>query len=115
MSLNFRATIQQYPLLGCFQLQKRRTGYENDHYSGQYFAVLTLTLAIAVVAFAADDAPRMEVEKLRIMLNNPSLSVLDVRIASDWRKRNRKTPCAVRVDPHDVSSWIGNSPKKTFW
>ena len=81
---------------------------------GQYFVVLTLTLAIAVVAFAADDAPRMEVEKLRTMLNNPSLSVLDVRIASDWRKSNRKIPGAVRVDPHDVSSWIGKFSKESI-
>ena len=77
----------------------------------KYVVVWTLTMAIAVVAFGADDAPRMEVQKLKAMLNQPNLSLLDVRIVSDWKKSKRKIPDAVRVDPHDVSSWSDKFPK----
>jgi rhodanese-related sulfurtransferase len=75
------------------------------------FLTLTMSLVFSTVAFGADDAPRIESEQLRAKLDQPGVYLLDVRIVSDWKKSDRKIPGAVRVDPHDVSSWAGKYPK----
>jgi rhodanese-related sulfurtransferase len=75
------------------------------------FRILAMSLIFATLAFGADDAPRIEPEQLRAKLDQPGLYLLDVRIVSDWKKSDRKIPGAVRVDPHDVSSWAGKYPK----
>lgn len=74
-------------------------------------AVLVIMIACATGVFADETVPRIGQEELLRILDDPALTVLDARIVKDWRKSDRKIKGAVRVDPHDVSSWIGNYPK----
>jgi rhodanese-related sulfurtransferase len=73
--------------------------------------ILAAAMVFAAIALSADDAPRIEPEQLKAKIGQPDLALLDVRIASDWGKSDSKIPGAVRVDPHDVSSWAGQFPK----
>ena len=64
--------------------------------------------AFIIPAYGEDDVPRISTEQLKGMLGNSDLVLLDGRIAKDWRKSDKKIVGAVRVDPHDVSSWAGD-------
>jgi hypothetical protein len=59
-------------------------------------------------AYAEETARSISQEQLLSILDTPSLTILDARLAKDWRNSDSKIKGAVRVDPHDVSSWIGN-------
>jgi rhodanese-related sulfurtransferase len=76
--------------------------------------ILTILFLLAVFSptlFADETVPRIGQEQLLGMLDDASLTILDARIVKDWRKSDSKIKGAVRVDPHDVSSWIGNYSK----
>jgi hypothetical protein len=79
---------------------------------GRFMLALLVLLTVFPLALYADEpVPRTGQEQLRGMLNDPSVTILDARTARDWRKSDSKIKGAVRVDPFDVSSWIGNYPK----
>lgn len=79
------------------------------------FAILICIVAAILIfasgGYAADDVPRISKEELLAELDNPDLALLDARVVTDWRKSDKKIQGAVRVDPHDVSSWAGDYPK----
>ena len=58
-----------------------------------------------------EDIPRMPKEDLRARLNDPEVSIIDVRYTPNWKKSDRKIPGAVREDPMEVGSWIDRYPK----
>ena len=74
-------------------------------------SVFIMSLAFISLVFGAEDDLRIEPETVRAKLDQPGLNLLDVRIVSDWKKSDLKIPGAVRVDPHDVSSWASKYPK----
>ena len=71
-----------------------------------------LLFAFALPAYGGDGAPRISTEELKGMLGSADLVLLDVRTAKDWKKSDIKISGAVRVDPKDVSSWVGNYGKE---
>ena len=71
-----------------------------------------LLFAFAMPAYGGDDAPRISTDELQAMLGSADLVLLDVRTAKDWKKSDIKISGAVRVDPKDVSSWVGNYGKE---
>lgn len=73
--------------------------------------VSAFVLMFPIAGYASDDVPRITVEELRDMLDKPGLAILDARIVKDWRKTDSKIKSAVRIDPHDVSSWAPNYAK----
>ncbi len=77
-------------------------------------AALSIALALswmfALLAFA-DDVPRISKEKLRAMLENPDISIIDVRSNVDWLGSHLKIRGASREDPRKVSSWLDKYPK----
>lgn len=73
--------------------------------SSKFLFMCMVVLTLIAVAFAADDTVRIESQELKTKLGQSDLSVVDVRIISDWKKSDRKIVGAVREDPHDVSSW----------
>lgn len=73
--------------------------------------VFAAILIFASAGYAAEDVPRISKEELLSELDNPDVALLDARIVTDWRKSDKKIRGAVRVDPHDVSSWADNYPK----
>jgi rhodanese-related sulfurtransferase len=54
---------------------------------------------------------RVSVEELKSMLGNPSVMIIDVRAAEDWKSSTEKIKGAVREDPEKVDAWMNNYPK----
>jgi rhodanese-related sulfurtransferase len=73
--------------------------------------IFLFLFAFTIPAYGEDDVPRISTEQLQEILGNSDLVLLDGRIAKDWRKSDKKIVGAVRVDPHDVSSWAGDYSK----
>ena len=80
----------------------------------RFMALLAVFMFVAAPALYGDDGPRISPEQLKEKLGQPGVSLLDVRIVSDWKKSDRKIVGALRVDPHDVSSWAKNIPKDSL-
>lgn len=72
-------------------------------------------LSLSASVYAVEDSLRIEPAALKAMLNQTDLTVIDVRIVSDWRTSDRKIVGAVREDPHNVSAWAGKSPKQNTY
>jgi len=72
-------------------------------------------LSLSTGVYAVENSLKIEPAALNAMLNQKNLTVIDVRIVSDWRTSDRKIAGAVRQDPHNVSSWAANSPKQNTY
>lgn len=55
---------------------------------------------------SSDMAPRISKEELNIRLDDPSLSILDVRWTNHWEKSAIKIKGAIRENPDDVTNWF---------
>ncbi len=44
-------------------------------------------------------------EELKELLNDPTITIIDVRDTNDWESSNVKIPGAIRENPYDVESW----------
>ncbi len=79
------------------------------------FAGLLVMLALfwtaPVSAVADDDAPRITKEELKAKLNEPAITVIDVRYGPNWKKSGQKIAKAVREDPNEIGSWVGKYGK----
>lgn len=76
------------------------------------FLFLVLLMPISAVA---SDLQIINKDELRNLLGSQNLIVLDVRTGSDWTSSGFKIKGAVREDPKNVSSWVGNYSKdKTY-
>lgn len=75
------------------------------------FTFLATAWIFSASGFAAEDAPRIAKEEVKVLLNDPNVAILDARIRSDWKKSDKKIKGAVRVDPLDVGAWAGSYPK----
>ena len=74
--------------------------------------MLALSCLVPGPAIAADDdAPRITKEKLKTMLGDPAVTVIDVRYKANWKKSGQKVARAVREDPNEISSWVGKYKK----
>ncbi len=68
--------------------------------------VAGMAAAIAAAPAAAQqDVPRMTVETLAGMLDNPDLIVVDARSGQDWNASEFKIQGAVRPDQSQLDSW----------
>ncbi len=56
---------------------------------------------------------RMTREELKasLLLGNPDLMILDVRVAQEWKGSNEKIQGAIREDPERVKTWADKYPK----
>jgi hypothetical protein len=79
-------------------------------------ALLIFFMAGIFTTFAKSaEAPRMTKEKLKAMLGNRDVVVIDVRTQRDWKESDSKIKGAVREEPNAVETWIQKYPKsKTF-
>ncbi len=57
--------------------------------------------------------PRMTREELKasLLLGNPDLMILDVRIGGEWGASREKIQGAIREDPEKVKNWADKYPK----
>ena len=59
-----------------------------------------------------DKTPLMTREELRTLLGSPNVTVVDVRIESEWKKSELKIQGAVREDPEKhVRTWASKYSK----
>ena len=72
---------------------------------------LVLIGFFAITAMAASDTPRMSKEKLKEMLDNSNVIILDVRVGKDWKASEFVIKGAIREDPKDFKSWATKYPK----
>ena len=73
--------------------------------------IFLFQFVFTITSYGEDEVPRISTEELKSILDTPDLVLLDSRITKDWRKSDRKIVRAIRVDPHDVSSWAGDYSK----
>lgn len=71
------------------------------------FAAGLLAAIAAAPAAAQQEVPRMTVETLAGMLDNPDLVVVDARSGQDWNASEFKIQGAVRPDQSQLDSWAG--------
>jgi 3-mercaptopyruvate sulfurtransferase SseA len=78
----------------------------------RFFIVLGVVLPWILVSIVpANDVPRITKEKLKEMLGNPEVIIIDVRANTDWNGSNLKIKGAVREDPRKLSTWEDKYPK----
>lgn len=80
-------------------------------------SILTgLILAFFITLFSsfgfAADVKTMSKEKLKSIMNDPEVSVLDARTGRDWASSEFKIKNADRVDPKKFKMWSTKYPKK---
>ena len=85
-------------------------------------ASLTSVIMVALVCVPAGipapkdrdvsgDAPRITMEKLKSMLGDPNLVIIDSLVGDQWETVAQKLPGAVHEDPDDVDSWAAKYSK----
>lgn len=84
--------------------------------SRTFIALAAAVLFVAAGTYSradtgAEEAPRIAREEVKPLLDDPDVSILDARLARDWKSSGRKIRNAVRVDPLDVGVWAAAYPK----
>ena len=70
------------------------------------FIILGLVLSWILVSIVpANDVPRITKERLKEMLGNPEVIIIDVRANADWNGSNQKIKGAIREDPRKLNTW----------
>jgi hypothetical protein len=82
----------------------------------RWLPVVCLALALIlpagpVLASATKVVPRMSIEELNKMLDDPELTLIDVRSGSDWKTSSDKIKGAVRQEPREVETWSADYDK----
>jgi hypothetical protein len=72
------------------------------------FAFVGSTLISSVVAEAV---PRIGKEKLKALIGNPEVIILDVRYRESWQESEFKIKGAIRKRPELFDSWATEFPK----
>jgi rhodanese-related sulfurtransferase len=69
-------------------------------------------LALSSAAWsAASDTPRISKEKLKTMLNDPRLIIIDTRVKQQWDKSEYKLPKALHQNPWEADEWAKDFPR----
>ena len=68
-------------------------------------SLMALFMALYAVAACAADLSFISKDRLKGMLDNPEIAVIDVRSSTDWRSSDVKIKGAVRRSPKNFESW----------
>ena len=71
-------------------------------------------IAITTLAVPQATIKMISIDELKNMLNNPDLTIIDVRYEKDWEKSNMKITGAVREDYMRVETWADKYSKSRF-
>jgi predicted sulfurtransferase len=72
---------------------------------------LALVGLIIISVFAAEDVPRISKEKLKELLGNPDVIILDVRNSENWQESEFKIKGAIRRRPNLFDAWANEFPR----
>ncbi len=97
-----------------------RLGKETD--MTKISRIILMAIVMVGIATVATSATPGDVSKitmlstneLKNMLNNPNLTIIDVRYEKDWGNSNMKIKGAIREDYMRVETWAENYPKGKF-
>ena len=79
------------------------------------FLVATAEAAKLSTKKSFPEIPRITKEKLKEMLADPDVILLDVRPEQQWKQSKRMLPGAIHENCDDIESWVNKYPKdKTF-
>ena len=73
--------------------------------------IVVLVFSCAAPAWSNTDAPLITKDKLKAMLDDTDVIILDVRRGSDWQSSEYKIKGAVYADPSNYSGWAETYPK----
>ena len=77
-------------------------------------AFIVVGIAMITIFAMSKDIPMVtmvSIDELRGMIDNPDLTLIDVRYDKDWEGSDMKIKGAVREDYRDVKSWADKYPK----
>jgi rhodanese-related sulfurtransferase len=74
-------------------------------------ACLTLLLFLTAGMASAAPVPKITAEELNVIIDDPELIVIDVRLERDWKSSQLKIKGAVWEDFQEVNSWARKYPK----
>ena len=77
----------------------------------QLLVIIVFTMGLASAVSANDEVPRMSIDALNAMLDNPDLLILDVRQKGDWDANDLKIKGAERRDPSNFGTWKDQLPR----
>ncbi len=83
----------------------------------KFLTILSIGLGLALVGlsiisvFAAEDVSRISKEKLKELLGNPNVIILDVRYSENWQESEFKIKGAIRRRPKFFDSWADEFPR----
>lgn len=72
--------------------------------------VAGLLVISAAFARAGQEPTAISSERLRAMMENPEVVILDVRQARYWKNSRNKIKGAVRQEPRQFDAWISKYP-----
>jgi rhodanese-related sulfurtransferase len=80
-------------------------------------AVLAVFLSLPLTGVSAKevpfpDVPRIPKEALKLILGNPDVIILDVRIEDQWQIADGKIVRAIHEDPEKYESWANKYPRE---
>jgi 3-mercaptopyruvate sulfurtransferase SseA len=77
--------------------------------------VSTLVMMMACTTWTmstrSENVPRMTKDELKAMIDNPDVTIIDVRHDQDWKGSDVRIKGAVREDPNDVKSCVDKYAK----
>ncbi len=76
-----------------------------------FMTFVVLEMSIATIAVPQATMKMVSIDELKNMLNNPALSIIDVRYEKDWQESDMKIKGAVREDYMRVETWADKYPK----
>lgn len=80
-------------------------------YAGMAAFMLGIFTCAVPVTLRAEDAPRMDRDELKALLDDPGVIILDVRTSADWKQSDSKIRGAQRPSTGDVDTWEKVYPK----
>jgi hypothetical protein len=86
-------------------------------YINGVFVILFLLIFITGGAIAAhteedDDIPKITKEELQKIINQPEVTLIDVRYEKNWKKSDMKIAGAIREHPNELGSWVDKYGKE---
>ncbi len=79
--------------------------------SGVLIVVLLAACALIKPGLLLSEVPRIDKAELLKLLDDPNVTILDVRTDQDWTEATQKIKGAVREKPAEFSTWAMKYPK----
>ncbi len=73
--------------------------------------ILSLGAVIIVPQVEAESVPRITIKRVKAIMDNPGVVIIDVRTSGDWESSSSKIAGAHREDPRKIRRWMSKYGK----